>query len=178
MNYPDAETQFKKLQSQILNCQECPSGSGKTELGWGAFKEVMFVGQCPAMTNSEGLRGTSDFDKFFLDAIKLFGLNETNIYFTNLIKKPQPNMKDLSQATLHHCAEHVLDEYIFVNPRILILMGRYPRRFTKIKNHEELFHLGAIRYGKRTLDEWQGELERILRNNLLLTNNKYNYGKR
>ena len=159
------------INQTIKSCKLCPDREKTKEFGWGVRGQIMFVGQNPADSNTTGLQGTSNFDNFFLDLLKPLNLTKDDFYFTNLVKIPG-NIRDFSRQTLWHCGDHVIDEYVAVDPKIIITLGKYATRYTKIESKESLFHPAAIRYGKRTAEQWQEQLKKILQRSI-----EYKYKK-
>ena len=94
---------------------------GMKELGCGALNEIMFIGRSPASINKTGLQETSNFNQYFLELLKPIGISQSEFYFTNLIKIPISNMKKVPKTVIHHCADHLIDEYLAVNPKIVII---------------------------------------------------------
>ena len=168
---------IEQVNNQIRRCSLCPNDKGMKELGWGALNGIMFIGQYPTSINKTGLQETSNFNQYFLELLKPIGISQSEFYFTNLIKIPISNMKKVPKTVIHHCADHLIDEYLAVNPKIVITLGRYAKKFTKIENIENMTHLRSIRYGHITEEQWREYLKKILKGRDLLTRNQI-YGRR
>lgn len=150
----------------IRDCQICPSGY--KELGWGQIGNIMFVGQCPSPSNIYGLKGTTKFDVEFFELMGLAKVNDTDFFFTNLVKTPCDITK-VDYQTLEHCASHVLDEYKYVNPKLVITLGSWAKRWvgSHLPNSEHMIHPAALRY-QRSMSkvDWAHNLQHIIKKNL------------
>lgn len=168
---------LKQIEEEIINCDQCPTDRiYKPEFGWGDSDRpmFMFIGQSPGFSNPEGLRGNSQWDRFFLELIKPFGLyhndqtdeHEDNFYFTNLVKIPT-KLDALPKEVLQHCADHVMEEIAAVQPQHIITLGRFP--FQYLLNHprrkgrvNRMTHPSAIRYNQISREDWIKEFETLV----------------
>ncbi len=162
VNYPDyvqpkprAPFTLHQLEDRIRTCTHCPPGT--KELGWGYVNQIMFIGQGPALSNTDGLRGTSDFDKFFIPLVLKAKINKPNFYFTNIVKTP---VSRVTQAMITHGGTHVKDEILIVKPKIIIALGAYASSWadTVGLRCRRMVHPSATRYGSISEDEWVKQL--------------------
>lgn len=156
---------LEELNEKISKCPDCPMSQtgGVPELGWGESDEYFFIGQCPALTNKDGKRGTSNFDKFFLELLDEAGFRKDQFYFTNLVKIPIL-INYVSEASIEHCGHHVLEELEIIKPKVVITLGQYASNWIRNQNipHYELKHPGSIRYkGSIARTMWVEELKQI-----------------
>lgn len=155
---------FDDLNKKILQCEGCPTSSKHIpELGWGTPEKILFVGQCPAFSNIHGVRGTSKFDKFFLELLKPVGLTSNDFFFTNLVKVPA-KMSLLSEEALDHCASHVKDEIALIRPKFIFTLGKFSYQSLKKKGVRVygMTHPGAIHHGAISIEQWQEGLKNLL----------------
>lgn len=166
------------LNRSIEVCKLCPQTEGKKELGWGVKEQIMFIGQSPSPNNFEGKQGDSEFDLYFLRLLQPVGITKEMFYFTNLVKSPIRRIRDLERKTLTHCSEHLIDEYLNIKPKVVVALGKYAERYTRVPNLETMPHPSAIKYGTLTEEQWVDSLRRVLRNSFLLTKDgTYKYVK-
>ena len=164
--------QMKQLNTSIAENLEFghyyAKNNCKPEFGWGRAGKIMFVGQNPAFSNSEGKRGDSDFDKFFLELVA--PLTKEDFYFTNLVKFPA-DLGDLEDDIFELSLGYLREEIKIVEPKIIITLGNKSREWVeKLKiSYFSLIHPGAIRYGSITEADWKRKLNDILSTYKLLT---------
>lgn len=155
---------LEKLNDEIMDCQTCPEDHRyQHELGWGPLGRIMFIGQCPAYSNSTGKQGTSDFDKFLFKLLEATPITAEDFYFTNLVKIPV-DINTMTVEELDHCATHVIEEIDIVKPKFIVCLGKYAYSTLKragIDVHS-VMHPAAIRYGRATEQQWQTEFNNLL----------------
>lgn len=144
----------------MLVCDECLSGI--LELGWGTPGKIMFIGQCPAASNTTGARGTSEFDKYFLSFLAEVPLNQSDFYFTNLVKVPV-DIDVIDNETIKHYRQHLLDEIQAVKPTLIITLGRFAEYWLKgLCESVYLLHPGALRHNRTDPQVWINQLKNII----------------
>lgn len=142
------------------------------EWGWGRAGKIMFIGQCPAMSNNTGKRGDSEFDKFFLKLLEPLGITKKDFYFTNLIKRPV-HISEVDPRDIAVSTSYLRIESEIVKPDVIIALGNDAKNwFGKLNiNFYSIIHPSAIRYGSITEDVWRNRLKDILSTNKLMKKN-------
>lgn len=161
MNLNQETPELLAFNEELKSCEDCPIDRRfKHEFGWGVLNKIMFIGQCPAFSNTQGKRGNSEFDKFFMTLIEPLGLSFTDFYFTNLVKTPV-KINDMNEAVLKHCATHLVDEVKLVKPQLVLCLGKFSYQYAKKAGIQcrPLAHPGSIRYGNMTEEQWKEELK-------------------
>lgn len=179
----------------IRSCRDCPFLShavnrGKKEEFWENGREIMFIGQSPAITNRRKERHSA-FDKYFLSLVEKSDIDVKTICFTNVCKTSVPYGEKLTHEELEHCIDHLMNEIAEVKPTYIITLGSLAKDFVDLEFDEGLIsefnivnqngkiieiievpiyavkHPGAIKYGSITETEFINSL-----------NKAYSYGKR
>jgi len=123
-------------EQEIVDCKFCPFQEytyNKTkELGFGNKYRIMFVGSSPSVTSNKS-QGKSRFDFYLRDLLRKVDIEESDYYFTNLVKTSIPTGVIPTDEQLRHCMSHLVKEILDVKPQVIILFGKVTRDAFELK---------------------------------------------
>lgn len=155
LKIPDGErtSQMAALQSQLENCSNCQSQLGSGEaliLGHGSLNaKILFCGDAPSTEDAKsGKAFSDDTGILLLKIIKAMKLEESDVYFTNLLKwRPQhdkpygnrpPNVDELK-----FCLPYLEAQIKIIQPQVVIALGNAAA--SGFLGHDPKRRLGDIR---------------------------------
>lgn len=98
---------------------------------------IMFVGTNPSTKSGLISVWEDPFGKYFSNFLASSGINYKEIYFTNLFKTPTPDNRPLNQEEIQQGWKELQLEITYVDPTIIIPMGKQCRELFSIKEYEK-----------------------------------------
>ena len=112
-----------------MSCFKCDLSITRTNvvLGIGNSKsDTMLVGEAPGYhEDKKGIPFIGQSGVYLRELLELAGLNESNLYITNVVKCRPPKNRDPFPDEINTCVKYFLSKEIdFVNPVFIITAGR------------------------------------------------------
>lgn len=88
--------------------------------------EIVFIGEAPGKKEDEtGVPFVGAAGKFLAEMLASISIKREDIYITNIVKYRPPNNRDPEPAEKTACAEWLKAELEFINPKLIIFLGRH-----------------------------------------------------
>lgn len=112
-----------------MNCEECTLYGTKV-WGQGAKDaEVVFVGEAPGREEvKQGRPFVGMAGEVIRGAVKFVGLDDSQMYFTNVCLCRPPQNRDPSALEAASCRPRLEDEIESISPQLVVALGRIPAR--------------------------------------------------
>lgn len=153
---------FTNCKCDLKNVSNPVPGEGNEE------SKIVFIGEAPGKEeDKQGRPFVGAAGKFLNEMLEKINLKRENIYITNIVKYRPPNNRDPLPEEKEACREWLLEELNFINPKLIIFLGRHSmndffplekisnvhgklliKKFNKIKtkNFLPLYHPAAALY--------------------------------
>ena len=139
---------LEKLSEDVIKCKKCElyksrnkSVPGRGEKG----NKIIFVGEAPGAEEDEkGIPFWGRGGKLLRKSIREIGIEDTEVYITNLVKCRPPKNRRPTEEEIESCNRYLQEEIRLIKPEITILLGK-----TAIKKQHEDVLLNANRFKKR-----------------------------
>ncbi len=135
----DRDTSLNLLAEDVAKCRECPLfKKGKACPGVGTSSAtVMIVGQAPGIDESKlGQPFIGQAGQFLSDCLHSIGILESQCFYTNVVKH-FPGREGSGDAcppyAIEACKHWLEQEYLLVQPRLIVAVGAISMRFFGIK---------------------------------------------
>jgi len=131
-----------EILEKIRNCTECELSKLKIN-EWRPIdvpnfdrRKFFCIAQNPSYyrkgSDTQVFSTSSMNDQMFLRAIDEIGIGRCNCYVTNIVKCSTENNKDPS-VYISFCLPHLKREFNYVNPDVVILIGKITRDYFNVK---------------------------------------------
>ncbi|OGI63904.1 hypothetical protein A2914_02160 [Candidatus Nomurabacteria bacterium RIFCSPLOWO2_01_FULL_41_21] len=88
--------------------------------------EIIFIGEAPGKKEDElGIPFVGSAGKFLNEMLENIGVERKDIYITNIVKYRPPGNRDPEPEEKSDCREWLIEEINFINPKLLIFLGRH-----------------------------------------------------
>ncbi len=88
--------------------------------------EIIFIGEAPGKDeDKQGRPFVGASGKFLAEMLNEIQCKREEIYITNIVKYRPPNNRDPMPEEKNACREWLLDELNFINPKLVIFLGRH-----------------------------------------------------
>ena len=88
--------------------------------------DIVFIGEAPGKKEDElGKPFVGAAGKFLNEMLAVIGTRRENIYITNIVKYRPPNNRDPLPEEKEACAPWLYEELNFINPKLIIFLGRH-----------------------------------------------------
>lgn len=88
--------------------------------------EIVFIGEAPGKKEDEtGIPFVGAAGKFLAEMLASIGMKREDIYITNIVKYRPPNNRDPELEEKKQCANWLKAELEFINPKLIIFLGRH-----------------------------------------------------
>ena len=88
--------------------------------------EIVFIGEAPGKKEDElGKPFIGAAGKFLTEMLAAIGMKREDIYITNIVKYRPPNNRDPEEFEKDQCADWLKAELKFINPKLVIFLGRH-----------------------------------------------------
>jgi len=120
---------WKTLEEQCNNCQNCPLAESRTNVVFGAGvrdAEVLFIGEGPG--ENEDLQGepfVGRAGKLLDEMLEIIDLSrKSNIYIANMVKCRPPKNRDPLNTEQDACIGYLRNQVALLRPKIIVCLGR------------------------------------------------------
>ena len=120
---------WKQLESQCKNCQNCALSDTRTNVVFGVgvpHAEVMFIGEGPG--EQEDLQGSPFVGRagqLLDDMLEIIDLSrKENIYIANIVKCRPPQNRDPLNTEQDACIGYLRNQVALIRPKIIVCLGR------------------------------------------------------
>ena len=117
-----------QLEESVRLCRKCPElagkhvplfGEGSTEPGG-----IVIIGDAPNEDEvKEGRPAVGRCGKLLRNAIRDAGFSDLPYYITNILKCRPPDNRDPSPQEMGHCWQHLEQQLLLLNPKLIITLG-------------------------------------------------------
>ena len=132
MNYKSLE----EISSDVKKCKKCDLYKTRNNSVPGKGKKrnkIIFVGDAPGAEEDEnGIPFCGRGGKLLRKSIKEIGIEDTEVYITNLVKCRPPKNRRPTEEEIGLCNKYLQEEIRLIKPEITILLGK-----TAIKKQHE-----------------------------------------
>ncbi len=91
-----------------------------------AYAQVVFIGEAPgAKEDREGRPFVGAAGKFLDEMLESIKMKREDIYITNIVKYRPPNNRDPLPDEITACASWLEDEIKFIDPALIVFLGRH-----------------------------------------------------
>lgn len=88
--------------------------------------DIVFIGEAPGKKEDlEGRPFVGASGKFLSEMLESIQMTREKVYITNCVKYRPPENRDPSPAEKEACRPWLEDELTFINPKIIIFLGRH-----------------------------------------------------
>lgn len=88
--------------------------------------KIVFIGEAPGkLEDLEGRPFVGSSGKFLSEMLASIKLKREDVYITNIVKYRPPNNRDPLPAEKNACKGWLMDELMFINPKLIVFLGRH-----------------------------------------------------
>ena len=88
--------------------------------------EIVFIGEAPGKKEDEtGVPFVGAAGKFLAEMLASIKLKREHVYITNIVKYRPPENRDPTPKEKNTCAPWLYDELNFIQPKLIIFLGRH-----------------------------------------------------
>ncbi len=88
--------------------------------------KIVFIGEAPGkLEDIEGKPFIGASGKFLSEMLASIKLTREDVYITNIVKYRPPNNRDPLPKEKGTCKEWLIDELRFINPTLIVFLGRH-----------------------------------------------------
>jgi uracil-DNA glycosylase family 4 len=88
--------------------------------------DIVFIGEAPGKSeDKEGIPFIGAAGKFLAEMLESIGMKREDIYITNIVKYRPPDNRDPEQGEKEACAPWLYEELNFIEPKLIIFLGRH-----------------------------------------------------
>ncbi|MCS7165057.1 MAG: uracil-DNA glycosylase [Candidatus Calescibacterium sp.] len=121
--------ELKKLEEMIRRCDRCRLYEYRKNAvpGNGIYNtKIALIGEAPGRNEDiEGLPFVGQAGKLLEQMLNSIGISRQDIFITNVIKCRPPENRDPLEDEIQACKPYLLKQIELVNPKVLILVGKY-----------------------------------------------------
>lgn len=120
--------QWLILQTEVANCTRCELCQTRTQTVFGSGNpraDWMLIGEGPGQHEDlQGLPFVGKAGLLLTEMLRAIGLEREQVFIANVIKCRPPSNRDPKPAEVEACADYLQRQIQFVNPKILLILGR------------------------------------------------------
>ncbi len=122
--------ELEKLKIEMLANKDLPL---KTNLVFGEGNidaEILFIGEAPGAEEDKQVRpfvGRSG--QLLRKMIRENGLNEEDVYITNIVKRRPPENRDPTPKEIESYKPYLKRQIEIINPKVIVTLGRFPMNY-------------------------------------------------
>ena len=124
MNYKSLE----EISADVIKCKKCDLYKTRNNSVPGKGKKrnkIIFVGEAPGAEEDEkGIPFCGRGGKLLRNTIKQIGIEENEVYITNLVKCRPPNNRRPTKDEINSCNNYLKEEIRIIKPDITVLLGK------------------------------------------------------
>lgn len=154
------ENLWEELEFEVENCKLCKlsMNRNKTVLGKGKRDaKLMFISEAPGKDEEEhGVPFIGRAGKLFSKILSTVGLDEKEVYITNVIKCRPPKNRNPEEDELSSCLSYLETQIALVNPSIIVTVGSVSSKWLLKDRMKE----GITKIRGRIID-WEGGIKVI-----------------
>ncbi len=133
MEEKTSQEELKQTAEELTGCQECRLAENRARIVFGqgdTSARVMVVGEAPgAREDEQGLPFVGPSGKLLRGGFEKVGLEEEDIYITNVVKCRPPDNRDPKTEELKSCRP-VLDRQLeLIDPEVILTVGNFGLRY-------------------------------------------------
>lgn len=88
--------------------------------------QIVFIGEAPGKKEDEtGIPFVGSAGKFLDEMLESIKMNRDDVYITNIVKYRPPENRDPKPSEKDACREWLRDELRFINPKLIVFLGRH-----------------------------------------------------
>ena len=127
------QEELLQAEEELAGCTECQLAENRTQVVFGqgdTSARIMVVGEAPgAREDEQGLPFVGPSGKLLRGGFEKVGLEEEDIYITNVVKCRPPNNRDPKSEELASCRS-VLDRQLeLIDPEVILTVGNFGLRY-------------------------------------------------
>ena len=138
---------LEKLSEDVIKCKKCELYKSRNKSVPGRGKKdnkIIFVGEAPGAEEDEkGIPFCGRGGKLLRNSIREVGIEDTEVYITNLVKCRPPKNRRPTEEEIESCNKYLQEEIRLIKPKITVLLGK-----TAIKKQHEDVLLNANKFEK------------------------------
>jgi len=124
---------LNQIKTKVSQCNLCILHKTRKNTVFGTGNEtasIMLIGEAPGANEDKLGQPFVGQAGLLLNAmLKSINLKKENLYITNILKCRPPNNRDPLLKEIKICTMYLLDQINFVNPKILVAIGRIAAQF-------------------------------------------------
>ena len=113
---------------EIKECQNCPLGSTRKNLVFGAGAvdaDLMLIGEAPgAEEDNQGIPFIGAAGQLLTKILVAIGLPREEVFIANILKCRPPNNRDPLPDEVAKCIPHLNKQIEIIKPKVILLLGR------------------------------------------------------
>lgn len=121
--------ELQKLHQKFHEMNKCVLKETATQPVFGdgnPDSEIVFIGEAPGKKEDEaGVPFVGAAGKFLAEMLAAIGMKREDIYITNIVKYRPPDNRDPEPEEKKQCVEWLKAELQFINPKLIIFLGRH-----------------------------------------------------
>ena len=118
-----------KIEEEIKNCKLCNLSQNRTNAvpGSGNYKaKLMIIGEAPGRNEDlQGLPFVGQAGKLLEQMLNEINIKREDVFITNVIKCRPPENRDPTDEEINACKPYLFKQIQLVNPKIILLLGKY-----------------------------------------------------
>ncbi len=139
---------FPTLETIIQGCLKCRLGKSRNHIvfGSGNFNAPLYViGEAPGFEEDvQGKPFVGRSGKFIRAELKKTGIDEDQMYITNVVKCRPPNNRDPQFDEIESCKQYLQKQLILSKPKVILALGRFAGSYV-LGNPEKPYSLASMR---------------------------------
>ncbi|RLE49615.1 MAG: uracil-DNA glycosylase [Candidatus Methanomethylicota archaeon] len=147
---------MKDLVERVKKCTKCKLHVGRRNpvVGRGSlYSKVMFIGEAPGYHEDvQGLPFVGAAGKLLSQLLASVGINEQEVYITNVVKCRPPENRDPEPDEIEACTPYLDEQIKIISPAIIVTLGRHSANYIFSKagwNFSSIEKIrGKVRIGK------------------------------
>ncbi len=141
---------LNNLQQTVASCTQCALYKTRTQTVFARgnpLAKLMIIGEAPGFyEDKQGLPFVGKAGMLLNKMLATIGLDEQNVYITNVIKCRPPNNRDPKSEEIMECSHHLIQQIQTINPQLILAIGRFAGQFLlkqqcSMTNMRNTFHL-------------------------------------
>ncbi len=144
---------LQDLTNKVINCTSCELHKTRKQAvisRGNSIANIMLIGEAPGYyEDQQGIPFVGKAGKLLDKMLQAIGLNQKDVYITNIIKCRPPSNRDPQNTEINSCGPFLTKQIKIIKPKAILALGRFAGNFLLKKQ----LSLGAMRNKTHFLDE-------------------------
>lgn len=124
---------LQQLATEVSQCTRCPLHQTRTHSVFARgnpHSKLMIIGEAPGYhEDQQGLPFVGAAGQLLDRMLASIGLDQEQIYITNILKCRPPNNRDPQLNEIIQCTDYLTQQIALIKPQLLLALGRFAGQF-------------------------------------------------